>query len=374
MSLFKIVVAGLLGLPCLLVTAAVAPVIAILSIPPLLLLVFRQHHNEESAMTAMLSIPDHVIVVGGSSGIGLSIAKECAIQGIKKITILARTQKRLDEAKAEIEAVCKTNSHSTTTVQTFSVSVSDYQAVEKAANHIMGTDKRQQQKDERVVLFNCAGISYTADFENIPIDVYRKLIDTNQLGAMYVARAFLPHMHHGCIVFCSSAAGQVGVYGYTVYSATKCALRGFAQTLHMELIRSKPGVSVQIAFPVDTDTPGYEVERAMMPEITKILNENAGLETPEDTARIMVKSAFAKHPKFQVYFTFEGWMLSNLTAGMSPVSGIGDAITQVALSGLFRFISLFYLNDFWRIIRNHKDNDNEKKSAKESIKAGPKSD
>ena len=46
-------------------------------------------------------------------------------------------------------------------------------------------------------------------------------------------------------------------------------------------------------------------------------------------------------------------MLSNLTAGMSPVVTIGDAISQVVLSGLFRFISLFYLNDFWRIIRRH---------------------
>ena len=67
----------------------------------------------------------------------------------------------------------------------------------------------------------------------------------------------------------------------------------------------------------------------------------------------MVNSAFARNPTFQVYFTFEGWMLSNLTAGMSPVVHLGDALSQVVLSGLFRFISLFYLNDFWRIIRQH---------------------
>ena len=365
MSLIKIIAAGILGLPCLLVAAAVAPIIALLSIPPLLLLVFTKHHNDEDASPPS-KLPDHVIVVGGSSGIGLSIAKECAAQGVAKISILARNQQRLDEAKAAIEGI---NESTTTTVQALSVSVSDYTAVEKAAQQILGHSKKQQH--ERVVLFNCAGISYTAEFENIPVDVYRKLIDTNQLGAMYVARAFLPHMHHGCIVFCSSAAGQVGVYGYTVYGATKCALRGFAQTLHIELIRSKPGVSVQIAFPIDTDTPGYEAEREMMPEITKLLNENGGLEKPEDTARIMVKSAFAKHPTFLVYFTFEGWMLSNLTAGMAPVSGIGDAISQVALSGLFRFISLFYLNDFWRIIRNHPQDDNI--SSKKGENDSPKS-
>lgn len=67
----------------------------------------------------------------------------------------------------------------------------------------------------------------------------------------------------------------------------------------------------------------------------------------------MVDSAFAKNPIFQVYFTLEGWMLSNLTAGMTPVSNLFDALTQVALGGTFRFISLFYLNDFWRIIRTY---------------------
>jgi hypothetical protein len=57
----------------------------------------------------------------------------------------------------------------------------------------MGTDKKQQQKDERVVSVNCRGISYTAEFENIHIDFYCTLIDTNQLGAIYVTRgAFLP--------------------------------------------------------------------------------------------------------------------------------------------------------------------------------------
>jgi hypothetical protein len=86
------------------------------------------------------------------------------------------------------------------------------------------------------------------------------------------------------------------------------------------------------------------------------------------TAKQMVHHAFARNPKFQVYFTFEGWMLSNLTAGMSPVSDLGDAVSQVALSGLFRFISLFYLNDFWRIVRQHADKEDTLKKNKEETK------
>ena len=45
-------------------------------------------------------------------------------------------------------------------------------------------------------------------------------------------------------------------------------------------------------------------------------------------------------------------MLSTITAGMNPVTSVVDAINQVALSGLLRFVSLFYLMDFARITQN----------------------
>jgi hypothetical protein len=64
----------------------------------------------------------------------------------------------------------------------------------------------------------------------------------------------------------------------------------------------------------------------------------------------MVKAALSSRPPFFVYFTFEGWMLSGLTSGMSPVHGFFDAFYQVLLMSLFRLISLFYLWDFARII------------------------
>jgi 3-dehydrosphinganine reductase len=64
----------------------------------------------------------------------------------------------------------------------------------------------------------------------------------------------------------------------------------------------------------------------------------------------MLEAALKPVPPFFVYFTFESWMLSSLTSGMSPVHGIFDALSQVLLMGLFRFISLVYLWDFDRII------------------------
>ena len=51
---------------------------------------------------------------------------------------------------------------------------------------------------------------------------------------------------------------QVGIFGYTAYSASKFALRGLAEALQMEL---RPlGAAVTLAFPPDTDTPGLAFE------------------------------------------------------------------------------------------------------------------
>lgn len=272
--MFKLILAGILAIPCFLLTIATAPIIAILSIPSLLLLLFRKEGKENDGPSP--STRNHVIIFGGSKGIGLAIAKECAAKknlSNLKITILARNKETLDQAKKEICDVA--DATSTTSVEAISVSVSDYPALEKIAGTIAN-------RDERTVIFNCAGIPYTTNYEEIPIEVYDKLCQTNLLGSIYMTRAFLPHMERGCIVLCSSAVGQVGMFGYSAYAPTKFALRGFAEAMHAELIRSKPGVSIQIAFPMDTDTPGYQEETKMMPEITKVLNADGGVSKPEE--------------------------------------------------------------------------------------------
>jgi 3-dehydrosphinganine reductase len=52
----------------------------------------------------------------------------------------------------------------------------------------------------------------------------------------------------------SSQAGQVGIYGYTAYSASKFGLRGLAEALQQELIADD--IHVSLIFPPYTDTPG----------------------------------------------------------------------------------------------------------------------
>ena len=70
-------------------------------------------------------------------------------------------------------------------------------------------------------------------------------MDVNYLGSVNVTKAAIGGMKarkKGRIVFVSSQAGQLGVFGYTAYSASKFALRGLAESLQMEVSKTKIGL------------------------------------------------------------------------------------------------------------------------------------
>lgn len=83
----------------------------------------------------------------------------------------------------------------------------------------------------------------------------------NYLGGVYCTKSVIPTMKSrkfGRILFVSSQAGQIGIFGYSAYSATKFALRGLVEALQMEV---KPyNIYVTLSFPPDTDTPGFKEE------------------------------------------------------------------------------------------------------------------
>nr|KAF6358374.1 3-ketodihydrosphingosine reductase [Pipistrellus kuhlii] len=200
-----------------------------------------------------LALPGaHVVVTGGSSGIGKCIAIECYKQGAF-ITLVARNEERLLQAKKEIE---KHSINDKQVVLCISVDVSqDYSQVENVI-------KQAQEKLGPVdMLINCAGMSVSGKFEDVEVSTFEKLMSINYLGSVYPSRAVITTMKErrvGRIVFLSSQAGQVGLFGYTAYSPSKFAIKGLAEALQMEV---KPyNVYVTVAYPPDTDTPGFAEE------------------------------------------------------------------------------------------------------------------
>jgi 3-dehydrosphinganine reductase len=341
--MLTLIIAGILSLPGLLVHLVTVPIIAFLSIPALSLLIFRKPASVKPSLDSSGPETKRVIITGGSSGIGKCIACEAAKQGISEVVIIARNAERLEAARKEILAV-----NANILVITLSVDVSDSDALTKAAMEICNS---KDEPPKTTHLFCCAGDTVPAYFQEVTSEMFAYIVKTNQLGSIYTAQAFIPLMETGSVTFCSSMVGQIGVFGYASYAPTKFAIRGYAECLHVELCNSP--IHIQVAYPPDTDTPCFERENKTKPEETRLVSEQGGMKKPEDVARVMLKEALKENPPFNVYFNLEGWFVSTLTTGFSPVSTLLDAVAQVSGMSLIRWIVLFVLQDWYRMIRTH---------------------
>ncbi|XP_011809000.1 PREDICTED: 3-ketodihydrosphingosine reductase [Colobus angolensis palliatus] len=307
-----------------------------------------------------LALPGaHVVVTGGSSGIGKCIAIECYKQGAF-ITLVARNEVRLlgsllltdffnlksvKEAVLNVLAFTPRKRFFLDVVLCISVDVSqDYNQVENVI-------KQAQEKLGPVdMLVNCAGMAMSGKFEDLEVSTFERLMSINYLGSVYPSRAVITTMKErrvGRIVFVSSQAGQLGLFGFTAYSASKFAIRGLAEALQMEV---KPyNVYITVAYPPDTDTPGFAEENRTKPLETRLISETTSVCKPEQVAKQIVKDAIQGN--FNSSLGSDGYMLSALTCGMAPVTSITEGLQQVVTMGLFRTIALFYLGSFDSIVR-----------------------
>jgi 3-dehydrosphinganine reductase len=157
----------------------------------------------------------------------------------------------------------------------------------------------------------------------------QELIGVNILGSIYTTKAILPSMirrQNGAVIFVSSQAGQLGLYGYSAYSATKYALRGLAETLQMEL---RPhSVHVSISFPPDTDTPQLQAELKQRDAIATELASFGNVFKADQIAKEVWSGA--ESGTFQITHGLDGFLLGTVAAGMSPAHSVWDALVQVS--------------------------------------------
>ncbi|NLE76748.1 MAG: SDR family oxidoreductase [Chloroflexi bacterium] len=223
---------------------------------------------------------EHALITGGSSGIGKAIACELARRGAH-VTLVARTPSRLEEAAAEITA-CRHSAGQT--VQTFVVDVRDAQAVHRVVTEVEGAGGAID------LLVNAAGIAHPGYFHELPLSVFRDTMEINYFGTVHTTQAVAPAMmqrRRGRILNFSSMGGLAAVFGYTAYSASKFAVRGFSEALRSEL---KPyGITVSVVYPPDTDTPQLASENRIKPPETKRIAAAAKVMQPEAVARIALE-------------------------------------------------------------------------------------
>lgn len=249
-----------------------------------------------------------VLITGGSSGIGLALARQLVVQGAH-VCLLARDVQKLENARQQLETL-RVNAQQRIAV--LAADVSDNASLSPVLSNWIAADGVPD------VLINSAGVARPGYFEELTEEIFRWMMDVNYHGTVNTIRCVLPGMiarKSGQIINFSSIAGVIGVFGYTAYGGSKYAVRGFSDALRAEM---KPkGIRVSIVFPPDTDTPQLAWEDQFKPFETRSISGTAKPISADKVAAAVLKAAargkYAIAPGFEAgYMYFAGTRLGGL--------------------------------------------------------------
>ena len=216
------------------------------------------------------------LVTGASSGIGEATAVALAEAGAA-VAIGARRRDRLDDLAARLTGAGAK-------VVTLDLDVTDEascrDAVARTRSELGGLD----------VLVNNAGLMLLGTIVGADTEDWRRMLDTNVLGLMYMTHAAIDGMVEqgsGDVVNISSTAGRTARSGLGVYNASKWAVNAFSESLRQEV--TARGVRISLVEPgaVETELRSHitqpEAKEAALAHTTGIRPLQ-----PEDVARAIV--------------------------------------------------------------------------------------
>ncbi len=181
------------------------------------------------------------LITGGSSGIGLATARRFVAEGAH-VFITGRRQAELDAAAKEL------GPH----VRAIRSDGSNLGDIERLYTAIRG------ERDRLDVLFANAGGGSLAPLGSITEEHFDRIFDTNVKGLVFTVQGALPLMRPGAsIVLCASIAGSKGTPAFSVYSASKAAVRSLARCWTLDLAERR--IRVNAVSPGLVPTPGYDL-------------------------------------------------------------------------------------------------------------------
>src|ERR1700687_1360618 len=194
-------------------------------------------HHVRGAKRIMSKLEGKVAVItGGNSGIGLATAQLFETEGAQ-VFITGRRQKELDAA---VKLIGKN-------VIGIQGDVSNLEDLDRLYARVK---ERQARID---VLFANAGVGDFVPLGSITEESFDKTFGINVKGLVFTVQKALPLFQDGgSIILNASVAGSKGLGGFSVYSATKAAVRSFARTWTTDLKARKIRVNTISPGPIDT--------------------------------------------------------------------------------------------------------------------------
>lgn len=168
------------------------------------------------------------LITGASRGIGAAIAT--ALAPTHTLLLAGRPSPALEATAEQLGAT------------TLPLDLADTDAIPAATDAIGELD----------VLVHNAGVSFPGRVAESTVDEWRSTFEVNVVGAVALTLALLPALRsaHGQVVFINSGSGRTASLGMASYSASKFALRAFADSLRA----SEPSLRVTTVYPGRTDT------------------------------------------------------------------------------------------------------------------------
>src|ERR1700730_18684400 len=179
------------------------------------------------------------LVTGGNGGLGLATAKRVVAEGAT-VYITGRRQKELDSAVREIGA-------GVVAIQGDIANLADL-------DRMFATIREKSGRLD--ILFANAGIGAFVPLGQITEAHFDNIFGVNVRGTVFTVQKALPLMREGgTIVINGSMVSVKGMPAFSVYAATKAALRSFARTWSVDL--KGRGIRINVVSPGTVITPGY---------------------------------------------------------------------------------------------------------------------
>lgn len=164
------------------------------------------------------------IITGGSRGLGKAVAIAFANEGID-IAITGRNEQKLQETVAELKKLGVNATYALFDVGNY---VAVQTGVKQIISNLGGVD----------ILVNNAGVAAFGALNDMKVEQWTEIIQTNLMGMYFVTKEVLPHLiakNEGDIINVSSTAGLTGNASTSAYSASKFAVIGMSEALMKEV-------------------------------------------------------------------------------------------------------------------------------------------